>query len=295
MKKLFTILFLSISIPILYAQNMEFDSIGYIQMQTGKMIQKGDSWVIRCGEGNTIKDYAPVNLPSNILINNQDVVFAGALGRVPANVRITGTPVKLHSIRKLYKSKPGNETDMMDAQTKTTQQQIDSVGYVKNANGKIGKVSDTWVIEDINNSTRYVPDFLPQDFHLEGLQVTFSGIIKKSDPNVRIMGTPFTIKELAAVEETTFDVSQVQEPMRDFFPVDSAGFLNETKAFVHKLNGYDDVYFIQVGDVRYLPVMLPQEFAVENLPVYVSGIIGKIPPNVRLAGTPFEIKTIRKG
>jgi hypothetical protein len=295
MKRMYTIAIFIFTITTITAQNMAFDSIGYIQMQTGKVMQKADSWVIRCGEGNNVQDYAPVNLPGNMQIANQDVVFAGAIGKIPANVRMTGTPLKLHSVRKLYKSKPGNETDKMNPKKNTTQLNIDSIGYVKNGNGKIAKISDTWVIEDTQNSTRYVPDYLPQDFQQEGLLITFSGIIKKSDPNVRIMGSPFTIKELAAVEETTFDVSQVQEPLKDFFPIDSAGHLNETKAFVHKLGGYDAVYYLQVGDVRYLPVMLPKEFAVENLPIYVSGVIGKIPANVRLAGTPLDIKTIRKG
>ncbi|MFN0276427.1 MAG: hypothetical protein ACKVPJ_11810 [Chitinophagales bacterium] len=295
MKRICTLIICISTFTVLTAQNMQFDSIGYIQMQTGKIIQKGDSWVIRCGEGNNIQDYAPVNLPQNMQIENQDVVFAGAIGKIPPNIRMTGTPLSLHSVRKLYKSKPGNVSDKMEPSKKVLQANIDSVGYVKDGKGKISKISDSWVIEDTENNTRYVPDFLPQDFQEEGLMITFSGIIKKSDPNVRIMGKPFTIKELAAVEETTFDVSQVQEPLKDFFPIDSAGYLNETKAFVHKLGGYDEVYYIQVGDTRYLPLMLPKEFAVENLPIYVSGVIGKIPSNVRLAGTPLDIKTIRKG
>jgi hypothetical protein len=297
MIKIFTLSFTITMLVTLngVAQNTTFDSIGYVQLQTGKLLQKGDVWVIRVGEGNNARDYAPVNLTGNMQVANQDVVFSGAIGRTAPNVRLAGTPLKIHTIRRLYKTKPGDKTDRMEPKKNAINSQTDSVGSVSGGKGKISKIGDTWVIDQETENIRYVPDYLPQDFQVQGLQVTFSGTIKKSDPNVRIMGKPFTIKEIIAEEEESFDINNVQEPLRDFYPIDSAGYLQETKAFVKKLSPNDAVFYIEVGGTRYLPVVLPAEFAIDNLPVYVSGVIGKIPANVRLAGTPLEIKTIRKG
>lgn len=293
MKRIITTCFFFCLTISLRAQNADFDSVGVINMQIGKVIMKGDSWFIRTGEGNLVKDYYPVNMPDNMKKNSQDVVFDAAIGRIPANVRMSGTPIKILSIRKLYKTKPKDTgEDLQTIQSKNSTA-FDSVGYVKNGKGTIIKIGDTWLIEESKNNSiiRYVPEYIPDDFKIEKLAVSFSGVIGKQDPNVRSMGKPFIIKELMAEEETELDRSHIQEPLKDYYPLDSAGYLEKSEGIIKIMNG---VFIIEVGTNRYLPVILPDEFKQENMIVLISGIIGKIPANVRLIGTPIELDTIEK-
>lgn len=300
MKKLFTLVFLLSTVHFIKAQNFQFDSVGYMELQIGKMIEKGEVWIVRTGEGNAVKDYYPVNLPDEYKISNQDVVITAAIGRIPSNIRMAGTPIELKSIRKLYKTKPHDTGTSTKDQIKTKAAEFDSVGFVKNGNGVIIKIGDVFLIEQTednkNNVVRYVPDYLPQDFKIEGLHITFSGVIGQPDPNIRMMGKPLKIKELMAVEDKKIDVSQVQPGMKDIYPVDSVDYLNASKGTIKKMSGSDDTFIIELegGTRKYIPFVLPQEFRKENMVVVVSGIIGKIPANVRLAGTPLDIKTIEQ-
>lgn len=44
---------------------------------------------------------------------------------------------------------------------------------------------------------------------------------------------------------------------------------------------------------RYISQQLPDEFKKDGLPVIYSGWVGKIPPNVRMLGTPLKLKSIK--
>lgn len=44
---------------------------------------------------------------------------------------------------------------------------------------------------------------------------------------------------------------------------------------------------------RYISQQLPDEFKKDGLPVVYSGWVGKIPPNVRMLGTPLKLKSIK--
>lgn len=43
---------------------------------------------------------------------------------------------------------------------------------------------------------------------------------------------------------------------------------------------------------RYLAAKLPEEYKKEGLKVTISGVVGKIPPNVRMMGTPLHLTCI---
>ncbi|MFN8309762.1 MAG: hypothetical protein U0T73_07355 [Chitinophagales bacterium] len=47
------------------------------------------------------------------------------------------------------------------------------------------------------------------------------------------------------------------------------------------------------GTGRYSAGMLPKELQQDGLPLIVRGDVGKIPPNVRMIGTPFRITCIK--
>lgn len=85
---------------------------------------------------------------------------------------------------------------------------------------------------------------------------------------------------------------EVQSPI----PIDSAGYLTVTAGTVNQLGGN----WILVtksprhGEMRYMPQVLPAEFRKDGMEVAFHGVVGSIPPHVRLAGTPIAIKDIRK-
>lgn len=303
MKKLTTTLLVFFGLIIsLQAQTFQFDSIGYQSMEIGKVIIKNDSWILRVDKGSFHNDYWPVNLPEKFWIENQEVVFEGALGRIPTNAKLNGTPIELHMIRILYRTKPNNnngeKTVTEDNNTQTPV--FDSVGYIDKQSGKIILVSGTYVIEqNINGEIkRFVPDFLPEDFKIENTTITFSGNIGKIPANVRMMGTPLKIKELMLIEEVPFDKNALQEPLKEFYPFDSIAYLKPTQGIIKLMSTEPNVFVIEITGEnksisRYLPAILPEDFQQEGMAVTISGTIGKIPANVRMMGTPITLDAIK--
>ncbi|MFN8286983.1 MAG: hypothetical protein U0V74_09540 [Chitinophagales bacterium] len=49
------------------------------------------------------------------------------------------------------------------------------------------------IVPDDNNSGRYITAQLPQEYKKDGLKITFSGVVGKIPPNVRMMGTPLKL------------------------------------------------------------------------------------------------------
>jgi len=68
--------------------------------------------------------------------------------------------------------------------------------------GTVRLVSDdVYALEpDSDTGTRYLPDALPDDLKQEGLRVVFSGQVGEIPPNVRMMGTPFTVTAIHKLE-----------------------------------------------------------------------------------------------
>ncbi len=299
MKPLLFVLLLISQISSLKAQSFQFDSVSFKNTEIGKVLKKGDSWIIRVNEGEHAKDYWPVNLTEKYEVEGQAVAFEGAVGRIPANVRLVGTPIRLTNIRTLSKAKvnePGKEMEVSENKLNKNAG-FDSLDFVKNGIGTVILISDTYLIEQLQNgeTKRYYPDYLPEDFRQENLRITFSGVVGKPDPNVRMLGTPLKIKELTMTEEVHFDDKQIQAALMPFYPFDSVGYLPPSKGTIMLIS---DSYVIEVENgrnstTRYLPAVLPHEFKVEGLAVIVSGTIGKIPPNVRLVGTPLKINEIK--
>ena len=303
MKQFFAAITLVFFVQLADAQGFVFDSVGVQHMTIGKVILKSDTWVIRVERGGGYDDFWPVNLPDKYAIAGQEVVFEGALGRIPMQARLVGTPVKLSMIRVLYRTTPRDDDKSGESIAKEKPINPDSVGYIEKQTGRILMVNDMYLIETTTVDAkgneevkRYVPDFLPDDFKMAGQQITFSAIILKHDPNVRMMGTPVKIKELMMEENTPFDAKQLQESVAPYYPFDSAGRLVETKAMVKLIA---DVYILEVtidnqnNITRYIPAILPESFKKEGTIVMISGTIGKIPPNVRMMGTPLTLESIR--
>lgn len=302
MKKLTTsLLFLFVLCSSLKAQTFQFDSISFKSMEIGKVMIENDSWIIRVDKGYVSSDYWPVNLPEKFMTPGQEVVFEGAIGRIPQNTKLAGTPIELSMIRILYRTKP-NDTNGEKIVTENTENNItqnDSVGYINKESGKIILIGDVYLIEQNikGEIKRFVPDFLPDDFKVENTIIIFSGTIGKIPPNVRMMGTPLKIKELMIEEEVPFDRSQLQEPIKEFYPFDSVAYLNPTKATIKLMASDPDVFIIEITEEnnsikRYLPAILPEAFKKDGLSITVSGNIGKIPANVRMMGTPLDVKSI---
>lgn len=300
MKKLYTLIFVLFALVAAGSgQSVAFDSIGVQPMTIGVVTVKADTWVIRVERPGGYDDYWPVNLPESYAIPGQEVVFTGARGRVPMNVRMVGTPVKLDMIRVLYRTQPkpdSGEQVPKEEQPKPKPANPDSTGYIDHQHGKVIQLGEVWLIECMigDEVKRFVPEYLPDDFKHNSSAITFSAIILKHDANVRMMGTPVRIKELMMEEEIPFNPEELQESVKDLYPFDSAGAIKNVVGVVKLIA---DVYVIEVTEnnemTRYVPAILPKEFQVEGKHIIISGTIGKIPANVRMMGAPLTLTEIR--
>ncbi len=52
------------------------------------------------------------------------------------------------------------------------------------------------IVPDDNPNGRYVSAQLPEEYKKDGLKITFSGVVGKIPPNVRMMGTPLKISSV---------------------------------------------------------------------------------------------------
>jgi hypothetical protein len=56
------------------------------------------------------------------------------------------------------------------------------------------------IVPDSDQSIRFAPDGLPEEFRKDGLQVVFSGRVEEIPPNVRTWGRPLTLTKIRKVE-----------------------------------------------------------------------------------------------
>ncbi|MEZ5013930.1 MAG: hypothetical protein R2794_06530 [Chitinophagales bacterium] len=297
------VLFLFGAAGILSAQNYQFDSVGWKDMTIGTMEIKGDAWVIRVQVGGHDQDFWPMRLPENVMQQGQKVVFSGALGRVPLNVRLSGTPIDLRMIRVLYTTRPP-ETDKQNGEVMPNEKApdkagFDSVGYIQEAIGKVMRIDETWLIalKEADGTKRYIPDFLPDELKVEGMEIQFSGAIGRIDPNVRMMGTPLHVHQLAQIETIQMEGDDVQEDLRPYLPFDSIASLHQAAGVIKLFDAETNLYILEVDNgrndiTRYIPISLPEAFRRDGMQVIVSGNICAIPANVRMAGRPIEILEI---
>lgn len=70
--------------------------------------------------------------------------------------------------------------------------------------------------------------------------------------------------------------------------------ITNVKGVIHFLNNNELVVIIPSDNPnqRYISSNLPEEYKKEGLKVTMSGDVGKIPPNVRMMGTPLKLKCI---
>ena len=171
---------------------------------------------------------------------------------------------------------------------------------------KVAAEKDLYIIQANHGNmvTNYIPNYLPEDFKEHGLEIEFSGIIGRQATNVVQIGKPFEIKSMTEIKAeapeptpVAVDKAAKTQPQKDStwtLEVDSAGHLQGVVAKVVLLFPEQGLYALETngGTKRYLPVNLPKEYKKDGLKVKISGITGKIPPNVRLAGTPLRLKRI---
>ncbi len=69
--------------------------------------------------------------------------------------------------------------------------------------------------------------------------------------------------------------------------------ISKVKATVNSLG--DEIFVIKPegdGSNRYISQQLPEEYKKEGLKVTFTGMVGKIPPNFRMMGTPLKLISI---
>lgn len=199
MKKIIPLSLIFFSVYIsLSAQTFEFDSINYKQIETGSIVLKNDAWLIQVNHSAFTEYFIPVNLPEKYRVNNQSIVFSGAIGRIPVDVKLAGTPIKLDLIRNLYLTSPRDGASEILPEDEKQINDPDSIGFIHNQTGRIIKTGDTYIIEqNINGEIkRYIPDNFPDAFKKENAEIYFSCVLRKIPENVRMMGSPVTIREI---------------------------------------------------------------------------------------------------
>jgi len=79
------------------------------------------------------------------------------------------------------------------------------------------------------------------------------------------------------------------------FPYEKARDMVKEKYHIKKIS--DEIYVLANKDEtqRYLAYNLPDDFKKDGLNVICSGIVGKVPPNFKMMGTPLKISTISVG
>lgn len=298
MKRLITLFALFCALSALKAQQPVFDSVGVQSITIGTITQKNNMWLIQVERNGGYEYYSPINLPASYALPGQEVVFEGARGRKELNGQLATVPIKLNMIRVLYRTKqPDNSGETIPQEKNQAPQQMetDSIGFIKAQHGKILLIADVYVIEtEVSGELkRYVPEFMPDDFKVDGSMVTFSAVLLKYDPQVRMMGAPIRITELMAEETMEFDSTLLQPAVAEFFPFDSVGYVQSQTGVVTLIAETYVLVVTEKGETtRYLPAVLPKQFQQADKVVVFSGILGKIPPNVRLMGTPITLDTI---
>lgn len=199
------ILFLIVFCSVLMhtsAQTFQFDSINFKQMEMGVIIIKNNTWVIKVNHTNFTEYFLPVNLPEKYHVTDQDIVFEGALGKIPMDMKLEGTPIKLTMIRNLYKAEPRDDDAEHISSDAESNLIADSIGFIQNQTGTIIKIGDTYLIEQNTNGEikRFVPDNFPSAFKKENARIYFSCVLRKIPSNVRMMGSPITIREIKFAE-----------------------------------------------------------------------------------------------
>lgn len=169
------------------------------------------------------------------------------------------------------------------------------------------------LVPDDDNSQRYMPRNLEEQFKEDGLKVIISGKVFAIPPNVRMIGTPFEITKITLQNTQNETVS----PVNNKEGGDKPNFNNENQpADVSVTNRTDYVEvgyttklsnikgtIILIGNtflietdkgMRYYPMNLSPEFKVEKQKVIFNGMSGSPPPNVKMKGHPLKITKMEK-
>lgn len=275
-------------VPLLAsAQQFTFEPAGDKGLTIATVTEKGGTWVLREGIKDNYNDYYAINLPEEFQREGIEVVFKGTLGKIPSNVRMAGRPVELSMIKRLYRADVKVESDDMQ----TGRMERDSIIRVENVDGSVYSTMGNWYIKGgtLENKVIYAPENLPDEFKIESLSVTFTGMVRvpRKEGEIRAL----RITDMVAYEETSTEDMDIQEAMKDYFPFDAIGKV-EAKAGIIRLMGDVFIFETDGGTTRYLPAFIPEAFRQDRTKVLVTGYYGEIPANVRMMGIPFEITSI---
>lgn len=79
------------------------------------------------------------------------------------------------------------------------------------------------------------------------------------------------------------------------FPYEKVSELTKEKLQVRKMGDTQFVLTNKTDTQRYFAYNLPDDYKTDGLNVICSGIVGKVPPNVRMMGTPLKLSFIAVG
>lgn len=116
-----------------------------------------------------------------------------------------------------------------------------------------------------------LPENLPEDYQVDGLQVTFTGMTRGPAANVRMWGTPVYLVRVNALE--------------------SAGIsATGTVTFIELEGGFFGI--VTPAGEKYLPANLPRDFQVDGLVVAFTAREEKDTATIAMWGTPVFLESI---
>ena len=205
------------------------------------------------------------------------------------------------------------------AQSQANYNPADSTGFIKLTEGTIVKVIGLYMIVPNNNEgRRFNPSNLDPQFHKEGMQVRFSAVQLVIPPNVRLAGSPVHLKTIEAITPGSSKATgtkprpsrgnlkpgagpnrpvQKNNPTVNSTPISKPAIrpVAEKSMIEGTVSYMAGVYVINAVDgQRYVPTNLPTGYQRTGMKIRVNGVALPIPPNVKMVGVPYEIKTIQR-
>lgn len=170
------------------SQDWHYENGGTISDLVGT-VRMGENIPIIVSVADPGKVYCGYALREELRVNGLKIKVSGILGKIPPNVRMMCSPLKIteasiidSSSKKIVKSQDwGYEIDYMVTNEKGT------VKFLENQEIVV-------IVPDKNPTGRYISNQLPEEYRKDGLKVTYSGDVGKIPPNFRMLGTPLRLK-----------------------------------------------------------------------------------------------------
>ncbi len=227
--------------------------------------------------------YSGATMKDLYKVEGLKVIVSGNVLESPPNVRMASTPFVVTAIKKQGKNVKPDRPVGVDAKPNKKS--------LRDVKGVVTAKANTFVIAVGN--THYLPgESLPKRYRQDGMKVLFSAKMGKT-PKGRPIGMPIEITKVTPDRGGKPAGTTSTKPNTPTKP--NINYNKTVKDVKGKMMKKANKWVISSGNTHYLPERaLAKDYQVEGVQVVFSGKVGKIPPNVRMLGTPIKISAISK-